>query len=351
MKYGSFVVITLALVAILLLAILWSGSKKEGWRQKEPVLPLFAQRAVQVYDKSSTESDSTLHSMNASIVRHPYLANTYLMMTRFVNYEVDRNGLLKRNDNEAFITANHYSELGLDFEPTRTKRILQPETNEISHYIGVEDVRVFVHQHKLYFLGSLYNATTNSMEIVSDVLDPYLQNPYKIPRPIEPQLRSSGQFGQSNWEKNWVFFNDGNALRVIYDWFPSLRICEIDYESRQLNLIVEKSVPLMFKGICGSTCGVRFKNHIWFIVHFRDASIKNENNVAPYLHRFVCLDRDMNIVGVSLPFQFENYVVEFCIGLELSYDDKWIVVYSTLDKTTKLAIFEVDTVHDIMRSI
>ena len=68
-----------------------------------------------------------------------------------------------------------------------------------------------------------------------------------------------------------------------------------------------------------------------------------------YLHNFVVFDKNMNLLGYSEAFNFENKLVEFCLGMEFDNNSKnFIIPYSTLDSTTKLAVFSPDYVNSLI---
>jgi hypothetical protein len=196
-----------------------------------------------------------------------------------------------------------------------------------SNYIGVEDIRLFNFNGKIYYIGSCYNVYNKKIQIVSNEYN--LDSCIFYKKYINPTFTTN-----NNWEKNWVFFNNNNKLNIIYKWHP-IQICEINYENNTLNLIEEKrNVPDFFKILRGSTNGVELNNKIYFIVHFH-REIKDKKN---YLHVFIVFDKNMNLLGYSEPFNFENFLVEYCIGMELTIKNNFVITYSTLDKTSKLVV-------------
>ena len=94
--------------------------------------------------------------------------------------------------------------------------------------------------------------------------------------------------------------------------------------------------------------GVEYNNKIWFIVHKQDI-LKNykNDNIISYVHIFVVFDKNMNLIGFSKQFKFENTIVEYCIGMEV-YNDNFIIIYSTCDSSTKLSIFPVDYINSLI---
>ena len=93
--------------------------------------------------------------------------------------------------------------------------------------------------------------------------------------------------------------------------------------------------------------GIEYNDKIWFIVHQQNTVIYDTKN---YLHNFVVFDKNMNLLGYSNAFNFENKLVEFCIGMIL-YNNNFIITYSTFDKTTKVVVFLPEYVNSLITYI
>ena len=282
-----------------------------------------------------------LNSSSSSIIQHPFSEEKYIMIVRNVNYYLDLNGnsIISQDNNNKIVTVNKI--IILDNSYNIEKEYLLDTIYKNTPYIGLEDVRFFNFNEQIYYIGSYYNENTKNIEIASNI---YNINESKLsPIGITPSFLT-----KNKWEKNWVFFNNNNELNVIYQWNP-LYICKINYKTKKLELVQEnRDVPVFFKKIRGSTNGVLYEEKIWFIVHFSiDISYKKSYN-----HLFVVFDKDMNLFGYSKPFKFENYIVEFCIGMTLDKKtNNFIITYSTLDKTTNLIVLSNDYVKSIIISV
>ena len=271
------------------------------------------------------------NSSSPCIIKSSNLKNKYIMNTRIVNYKLDSIG--KSNNYNKCITINKISILDNFFNEVDFKYFFPK--NSSSKYIGVEDIRLLDFNNELYFIGSLYNPENNKVQIVSNKF-----KNFENPTIINPTFETS-----FNWEKNWVFFNNKNNINIIYKWYP-LYICNIDYLNNSLNLIKSiENLPDVFKNFRGSTNGIIYNEKIWFIVHEQNKNIKS------YLHCFVVFNKNMDLLGYSKEFNFENNLVEFCLGFELSYNNNFIITYSTLDSTTKLAIFLPEYINSLINYI
>jgi tetratricopeptide (TPR) repeat protein len=253
----------------------------------------------------------------------------YLMNVRLVNYRIDNAGKYRDCDKH-IITINKSIELTTDFTQISEKLIDLTYSNRL--YIGIEDVRIFRDDDKILFIGTGYHQN-NTIGIVHGVYSKTM-----LPeREIKPAFNLN-----SKCEKNWVYVNYKGETHVIYSWFP-LKICKITHsdfslEYDLLEAIEEKTMPLIFRFIRGSSCGYQYKNELcqnelWFVVHIVSYDIPRQ-----YYHMLVIFDTNMNLLRYSAPFKFEGICIEYCIGLVVE-TDRVIMTYSTFDRTTKIGIY------------
>ena len=275
------------------------------------------------------------NSSSSSIINHPFLNDKFILNIRLVNYYLKSDGTSVNNYSK---TISHNYILFLDKFFNIEKYQFLNTFNDVSlPYIGIEDIRLFNFNNDVYFIGSSYNKNTDKIGIVSNKCD--LNGNKYIPVFITPSFKTL-----NNWEKNWVFFNNNNELNVIYKWKP-IYICKINYKTQNLDLIKENNnVPEIFNKFRGSTNGVEYNNNIWFIVHIQNKLYENKKY---YTHIFVCFNKNMELIGYSNEFNFENNIVEFCIGLIIN-NDNFVITYSTLDKTTKMCILTSDYVSSLI---
>ena len=275
------------------------------------------------------------NSSSSSIIKHPFLKDKFILNIRLVNYYLKSDGTSVNNYKKT-ITYNYILILNKFFNIEKIK-ILNTFYDLTSQYLGIEDIRLFNFNNEIYFIGSAYNKNTGKISIVSNK---YNLNSDKYNHMfITPSFKTI-----NNWEKNWVFFNNNNELNVIYKWKP-LCICKINYYTQKLDLIRENNnVPDCFNKFRGSTNGVEHDNKIWFITHIQNKLFENKKY---YTHFFVCFNKNMELLGYSNEFNFENNIVEFCIGLMIN-NNNFVITYSTLDKTTKLCVLSSDYVNSLI---
>ena len=156
-------------------------------------------------------------------------------------------------------------------------------------------------------------------------------------------------------DKNWVFYNykkdDKWKLKIIYEWYPLLRIYDIKESDNKSNWNLQNEiiikVPERFKNFRGSTCGYNYKNEIWFICHKVYGDYKKLGRGAcQYYHIFIVFDHNMKLLRYSDEINFGTKNVEYCCGIIVE-DDRVFVTYSELDKTSKVAIYDKDYIDSL----
>jgi hypothetical protein len=279
-----------------------------------------------------------LLSSSSSIVNHPDFDDRYILIVRNLNYIIDKsaNG---HTLNQHIVTFNRIIVLNKYFNIIRSFFLETPFQNV--PYIGIEDVRFFVHDNAIYYIGSYCDEPDQRIKIVSGIYD--INDTRLIPNIITPSFHTN-----NNWEKNWVFFNNNGDLNVIYKWKP-LYICKINYDTKKLDLLNSNdNVPAFFNMFRGSTNGVEYDNKIWFIVHY-SKKIKDKNC---YLHVFIVFDKQMNLLGYSNPFKFKNCIIEYCIGMTINKNtNNFIITYSLLDNTTNLIVLHPSFINSLITYI
>jgi hypothetical protein len=293
----------------------------------------FSQSSKQKYNNTTLN----LISSSSSIINHPDFDDRYILIIRNLNYLIDKDANT-HNLNQNIVTFNKIIVLNKNFDIIRGFFLETPYQNV--PYIGVEDVRFFLHNNEIYYIGS-YCDGDQRIKIVSGIYN--INDTLLIPDVITPSFHTD-----NNWEKNWVFFNNNGDLNVIYKWKP-LYICKINYDTKKLDLINSNdNVPAFFNMFRGSTNGIEYDNKIWFIVHYS----RKINNKNCYLHVFVVFDKQINLLGYSNPFKFKNCIIEYCIGMTLNKNtNNFIITYSLLDKTTNLIVISPQFVNSLITYI
>jgi tetratricopeptide (TPR) repeat protein len=275
--------------------------------------------------------------------------NGYLMNVRYVNYYIDSNGKYLNCDKN-IITSNKFIELDEHFNFIKEKWFNLEFDNRL--YIGIEDVRIFYddQKHNLSFIGTGYH-NNNNIGIVQGI--------YNIEEPSLKYNEINPSFSNSSCEKNWVFVNYKEKTHIIYNWHP-LKVCLINDEKNELDLIAEKTMPKIFSRARGSTCGFKYikseqlnnsgninitvnENEIWFVVH-----IVSYEQPRHYYHIIVVFDEDLNLLRYSAPFKFQGECIEYCLGIIVE-DERVLINYSTWDRTTRIGIYDKKYIDSILK--
>jgi len=265
----------------------------------------------------------------------------YLLNFRMINYEIINNcykANVMINTNKIFISVNQMIKFDKNFKIIdENKIIIPPLLKNISkginvynkNIIGIEDMRIFNFNNEIKIIGTAED-TNNKSNIVSGNYD-YITNTLSNINFIE------NTFNNQEVEKNWVYFlNDIDQLNIIYKWYP-LQICSMD--NNKLILLKNIDMPIYFKNIRGSTCGLKYNNQNWFIVHL--------NEEGYYYHLFVVFDMKMKLIKYSNKFKFEGYRIEFCIGFTIFDSNNLIICYSLDDTISKLAIYDIKRLNEL----
>jgi glycosyltransferase involved in cell wall biosynthesis len=296
----------------------------------------------------TSSSTSIIKNINMRGLENGVAYNDYLLNVRYVNYYINEQGGYLNCDKH-IITANMVLSLDSDFKFIDNKIF---DVNYVDQrYIGYEDVRIFkdCQTDKLLFMGTGYDNETKKLGIVAGEYDMFSNS--LVGNNINVL------FHKSDCEKNWVFTEYKKETHVIYNWYP-LQICKIS-ESKDLSLVETKQMPYMFSLARGSSCGFKYNNYttkiidnnisllseeieIWFIVH-----LVSYESPRHYYHMLVVFDENMNLKKYSAPFKFEGDCIEYSLGLIVE-KERVVISYSTMDRTSRLGIYEKKYIDDLL---
>ena len=252
--------------------------------------------------------------------------NHLIVNVRYVNYKIDDQGNYVNQEN--ITTKNAIATL--DISKPMWKIVdefeLIYDTSQDGHYIGLEDIRLFLEGDTL-----LYNANrglkTGEMTVENG----------QIALESKSTKNSLWPKGKCALEKNWVLCGDN---RVIYHWNPEITIGTIVPTQsasyfipfHQFKELERNPAPAFFKSLRGSTNGVVIKDELWFICH--SVSYEDRRN---YYHIVVVLDRETLALRRYTPFfTFEGEKVEYTLGfVYLEKTDQVLIGYSLYDKCAK----------------
>lgn len=313
---------------------------------------------------TKTYKDQTcpLTSSNCCIIKKPN--NEYILSLRFINYYIDLVKGYISTPEKKYISMNQIVSLDNTFriKPTNQKLFLYPskdmkeidyyqENNKIKH-LGVQDIKLFYHSasQSIKVICNVQTLSGTVRVLVGDYDDTRQQFHHL-------QLIECA-FHYQPMEKNWVYFeNENQELLVVYQWYP-FQIGKIDENTKTLELVSEKIMPPFFQRARGSSCGILYKNEIWFLIHKKNKRIKHEKDFV-YLHSFVVFDRNMNLKRYTEWFVIEGQSIEFCLGFcineitkihtntDTGVDTQFILSYSVFDVSSKIGIYNKKTIDEL----
>jgi tetratricopeptide (TPR) repeat protein len=253
----------------------------------------------------------------------------YLLNVRLVNYQIDTEG--NYINCEKYIISL-YKSIVLSKDFIKVEETIIDVDYVDRRYIGIEDVRIYKDSNKILFTGTGYHSNNT----VGVVCGEYCSDKPLQSIDIKPAFNL-----HSDCEKNWVYVEYNGETHVIYSWFP-LKICKVN--NNKLELIEERTMPAIFKHARGSSCGSICKRNdeIWFVVH-----IVSYEKPRYYYHMLAVFDKNMNLLRYSAPLKFEGECIEYCIGLVVE-EERVIIPYSTMDRTSTLALYSKEYIESKM---
>lgn len=263
--------------------------------------------------------------------------NEILANVRYVNYRIQMDGsyLMSKNNvlsrEEKVRTKNGLIKLNNKMEPisniTFMFENIDSKLGKETNILGLEDVRLFTDMdNKLKCIATSREFSTNSTN--SMVICDYN---------LETSMIESGNIIESpnpnDCEKNWIPI--GN--KIIYKWHP-LQIGEI--KNNKLVICTSLDTPTFFKHFRGSSNTVEYNNEYWMVVHGVKYSTPRK-----YYHIIIVLDKEYKLKKYSVPFYFETYMIEYCLGLVIEND----CLYMTASRNDSNPIIVKVLIKDIIK--
>ncbi len=252
---------------------------------------------------------------------------------RYVNYSIDDQGNYSNRGKIHTINVVATIDIRGATWQIKNQKILLYNTKHDNFYVGLEDVRLFSHNQKIY-----YNANRGlnggTMVVEHGVIDYCMCGGERFLKKED----------QRDIEKNWVLFaNAGGAMHCVYGWSP-LTVGTIGTEG-EFSTVATHKMPAFFKHVRGSTNGQNIGDEVWFLCH----SVSYEDR-RYYYHLFVVLDAaTFTLKKYTQWFTFEKQKVEYSLGfVVLPGTDRFLIGYSTMDRTTQYIEVDKSVVDSMM---
>lgn len=264
---------------------------------------------------------------------------------RYVNYRIDNEGNYINKDKIETINVVAVLDTRDEYQWIKKKEfILKYDESYDNVYVGLEDVRFFNHEGKMF-----YNANRGLNHGRMEVEHGYLD--FDDTNKVESGLTKMAK--QREIEKNWVLFCDGfRTMKMVYQWYPLtigdlVRIDDTNNEKSLTQLVKSNEIetPNFFRYLRGSTNGVTIGDEIWFLCH-----IVSYEHRRYYYHIMVVLDsKTYAVKKYTQIFTFEKQPVEYTLGfIYMSSSRRFLIGYSTMDNETKYLTLQKFVIDSMM---
>lgn len=298
--------------------------------------------------KLSVSTTSPFISSGASLF---YTSKTKVNgIVRAVNYSINDSFQYDiRDPNRNVRTENYWIEYDIEKNKMETSYLIENRstTKKVreAHIKGFEDIRLCMHNNQLYGLavdweyGEKNHPSVVLLFFKKDETDQkyFISNVRHI------------TYENTKCQKNWTLLSKNSKLYAVYSHHPFtlLELCvdeNNDEEEKDYKVVMSQYNRNEYdlKEIRGSASPVfiQGKKEWLFLTHeviFKDT--------RKYYHRFLRYDENWNLVGVSEPFYFKKFYIEF--SLSILYDDEndtIAIPYSTRDNSTEMIWVKYDTI-------
>lgn len=272
-----------------------------------------------------------------------------LVNVRYVNYRIDEKGNYINKDK---IETKNWLTL-YDRKTGAIEKEFELEHNrELDNlYVGLEDVRLFEHDDKVYFTANRGLPEGTRPEDTGKMAIEFGAINLETGKTESSVLQSKN--GMKAIEKNWTLFKDGveqptvdprvtaegsyskgsytnSALKIVYGWYPFTLYDQDLGKNVAQNC---SNLPPFFAHIRGSCNGIRVGSETWFLCH----TVSYEDR-RYYYHLIIALDTASNKVKRwTKYFTLEGKPVEYALGfLYDASNEEFLLGYSTMDRTTEI---------------
>lgn len=271
--------------------------------------------------------DPPFHESSCSILYSPN--DTFIGVQRTVNYRMrgaeyicdgsvrTRNFLIKGK----FRSIQNHQEIEVCVPKKRVARVQD-----------LEDLRLIEYKNRYYAIGTTNEYGVN--EFPSQVLC-VLNGDFSI-----SDIRQLF-YKEDEVQKNWCPFVYKDKLCCVYGYDPFI-VLEINTENGRCTEIVNFHQPVMTLHFRGSSSPVMIGDFYYQVIHtvYLDPHRR-------YMHRILKYNPDnLHIVGITKPFFFESFGIEFCLSIFGKDPENAFVHYSVSDNSSNVlpidlkAIFE-----------
>jgi len=257
-----------------------------------------------------------------------------VMNARYVNYDTSLQGAYTAPDN--LVKTENLFVTDTANLPTVPNFIQSDLPTFPTNIMGLEDVRLFVHNNQLMYTAASKSSTPDTnYKIVMGNYDTSMNrlvNSRVLEHPV-PQA----------CEKNWLMIGRADHTSradhtgstkseptVIYNWHP-FQTLTVDSSSNILKPLNTFPTPPYFQKLRGSANPVLYNDKYICLTH-----VVKHGSPRKYYHHLVVLDKEtLKPETLSVPFYFETNGIEYCLGIDIQ-GDTLLLAFSSFDANPKL---------------
>lgn len=274
-------------------------------------------------------------AMNPSITNHK---GSLCMVIRTVNYRMDDQGryLIRAtdgtaNDSNPINTRNFLVNVNKEtLAISDAKEIRAPQDMPVlfKPVIGFEDMRLFSLGNTLWTSSTTRQSFAHGMPVQTLAhIGPgcALDN-------VKYMIRNEGVC-----EKNWAPITVPGMDRVRFMYRPGHVV-----DDTGATMVDNEHPTLDLGGLSGSSQVLKTAKGWLYITH--EARILPGQHMRYYIHRFVILDNDFKVVKISVPFCFNDKVIEFCAGIAQKDLETIVMSYGYRDAEARIGTVKMEEV-------
>lgn len=280
-----------------------------------------------------------LHPNNPSILNWN---NELWMIQRAVNYQINQHGQYSTGT-DPIVTKNYLVRLTADYKIISCNLIAEPDQWPVPVYTlvqGFEDCRLFVFNNELWCTSTVreQEETGRCQILLAKINDFDSENPkfndQRILANHRPDLH----------QKNWMpFAVQQSEIRFVYSCDPMIVIND---QGRILAVSKNELALDNFRG--GSQLITIGSTHI-ALIH---ESVQMFNGLREYVHRFIWINSQNQIYGISDRFKLNQARIEFVAGLTQHPDNRSLIIsYGVDDNTSWLATISMDSLQKLFKPV
>jgi tetratricopeptide (TPR) repeat protein len=227
-------------------------------------------------------------------------------IVRSVNYLYQDGYYVSQDEDRVIRTENYYVELANDLSVTTSVPI---HDNDLEREFfpfrirGYEDCRLIFLRDRWWCSATIWDGDSSGLgQIALLRLD--------SERQIDSVKILHSPAGNCH-EKNWVPLVRDDELFFIY-WSDPLTILNCNPDTGKLEKVSEILPSLLLKHQRGGSQAIPIEDGWLYVTH---EVIQIDQLRRNYLHRFIHLDKKLNVQGITDPFYFDAPGIEFCAGM------------------------------------